>query len=141
MLKIVSALNGSSVCQSLNILGIELQLQLKNIIFQHKKKLNIFFFWKNDFGLIFVGHIPRKTTYGRRPTKYFFLSKKLKKNIFFLFFGKKLKKYFFGWKFFFWSSSAEDDLWKTTWLIISLSCTSLMLVLAQYNFYFYSSKL
>ena len=37
--------------------------------------------------------------------------------------------------------SVEDDLWKTTWQIILLPCTSLMLVLPQYNFYFYSSKL
>ena len=43
--------------------------QKKNIIFQHKKKIKYFFFGKHDFGLIFVGHIPRKTTYGRRPTK------------------------------------------------------------------------
>ena len=76
MLKIVSALNGSSVRQSLTILGIELQLQLKKYYFSTQKKLNIFcFFGKNDFWLIFVGHIPRKTTYGRRPTKYFFLQK------------------------------------------------------------------
>ena len=42
---------------------------------------------------------------------------------------------------FFLSSSAEDDLWKTTWLLISLPCTSLILVLPQYNFCFHSSKL
>ena len=71
MLKIVSALNGSSVRQSLTILGIELQLQLKKYYFAtQKKNLNIFcFFGKNDFWLIFVGNIPRKTTYGRRPKK------------------------------------------------------------------------
>ena len=69
MLKIVSALNGSSVRQSLTILGIELQLQLKKYYFSTQKKFKYFFFGKNDFGLIFVGHIPRKTTYGRRPTK------------------------------------------------------------------------
>ena len=33
---------------------------------------------------------------------------------------KKLKKYFLL-DIFFWSSSAEDNLWKTTWQIISLS--------------------
>jgi hypothetical protein len=51
------------------ILGIELQLQLKKYYFSTQKKFKYFFFGKNDFGLIFVGHIPRKTTYGRRPTK------------------------------------------------------------------------
>ena len=39
------------------------------------------------------------------------------------------------------SSSAKDDLWKTPWQILSLHCTSLMILLPQYNFYFYSSKL
>ena len=39
MLKIVSALNGSSVRQSLTILGIELQLQLKKYYFSTQKKI------------------------------------------------------------------------------------------------------
>ena len=39
MLKTVSVLNGSSVRQSVTTLGIELQLQLKKILF---KKKNIF---------------------------------------------------------------------------------------------------
>ena len=47
MLKIVSALNGSSVRQSLTILGIELQLQLKKYYFSTEKKFKYFlFFWK-----------------------------------------------------------------------------------------------
>ena len=62
---------------------------------------------------------------------------KEKKNIFW----KKWRKIFVGWNFLFWSSSVEDDLWKMTWQIISLPSTSLILVLPQYNFYFYSSKL
>ena len=41
MLKIVSALNGSSVRQSLTILGIELQLQLKEYYFSTQKKMCI----------------------------------------------------------------------------------------------------
>ena len=71
MLKIVSVLNGSSVRQSVTTLGIELQLQLKkilffkkNIIFQQQIFLKYFLFLeKTIFGLIFVGHIPHKTTY------------------------------------------------------------------------------
>ena len=57
MLKIVSALNGSYVRQSVTTLGIELQLHLiniifqkKNIIFQQNKSLIIIlFFWKKLF--------------------------------------------------------------------------------------------
>ena len=91
MLKIVSALNGSSVCQSLTILGIELQLQLKKYYFSTQKNLNIFcFFGKNDFWLIFVGHIPHKKTYGRRPKKNIF--QKTTKTIFFFVFLEKIKK-------------------------------------------------
>jgi len=37
MLKIVSSLNGFSVRQSVTAIGIELQLQLKNILFFKKK--------------------------------------------------------------------------------------------------------
>ena len=82
--------------QSVTTLGIELQLQLKKYYFSTQKKIKYFcFFGKNDFWLIFVGHIPRKTTYGRQPTKYFFF-KKFEKKYFFLFFGKKKKKKFFG---------------------------------------------
>ena len=72
---------------SVRALGIELQLQLKN------KKINFFLFifkknkiifWKKMiFWLIFFGHIPRKTIYGRQPKKKY-LSKKKKK----FFFGK-----------------------------------------------------
>ena len=103
MLKIVSALNGSSVCQSVTTLGIELQLQLKKILFKkniffNKLFFKIFFVFleKSIFWLIFVGHIPCKTTYGRRPTKKLFFQKK---NIFFCFL-EKMKKIIFGWNFF-----------------------------------------
>ena len=54
-----------------------------------------------------------------RKNIYFFLNEK--KIFIFCFFKKNdffVKKYF-G------SSSAEEDLWKTTWLKISLPCTSL----------------
>ena len=67
---------------------------------------------------------------------YFFsFFQKIKKQIFFLFFGKNGKKYFLV-KFFFLvifrgRRPMEDDL--------AINFTSLMLVLAQYNFY--SSKL
>ena len=145
MLKIVFALNGFSVRQSVTALGIELQLQLKifyfskkNFIIFHKKlklKIKLFFGKKWFFGWFFWSYFAknnlRKTTY---KISYF-----LKKYFFFVFW-KKWKKYIFCLNFF-WSSSAEDDLWKTIWQIISLPCTSLMLVLPQYNFYFYSSKL
>ena len=142
MLKIVSALNGFSVRQSVTTLGIELQLQLKNIIFQKKFK-KIFFFvsgkkWKKlCFGWNFLWVIFRVRQPMEDNQKIFFFQKKKLKNIFFCF----LEKNHFLVKFFLWSSSVEDDLWKTTWLIISLPCTSLMLVLPKYNFYFYSSKL
>ena len=131
MLKIVSALNGSSVHQSLTILGIELQLQLKKILFLKKIKKN-----KNIFGWFFLV-IFRVTKPMEDNLQNIFFFKKIEKKYYF-FFGKKI---IFWLKLFFWSSSVEDDLWKTTWLIIWLPCTFLMLVLAQYNFYFYSSKL
>ena len=41
----------------------------KKIIFQKKQKNIFLFFGKNDFLVDFFGHIPRKTTYGRRPKK------------------------------------------------------------------------
>ena len=74
------------VSQLVMTLGIELQLQLKNNIFQ-KKNIHFFcFLEKNDF----LGHI---LSFVRQPMeddlkKYF--SKKQK--IFFLFFGKNEKK-------------------------------------------------
>ena len=61
--------------QSVTTLGIELQLQLnflfkkkKIFIFQKKKKKKLCF-GKKNFLADFFGHIPHKTTYGRRPTK------------------------------------------------------------------------
>ena len=86
MLKIVSSLNGFSVRQSVTALGIQLQLELKNILFfnffyyfSKKKFKNKIDFWKkNDFLVdFFFGHIPCKTTYGRRPTKKIFFKKKI----------------------------------------------------------------
>ena len=91
MLKIVSAPNGFSVRQSVTTIGIELQLQLKAIIFQQKNIIfqqtkNIFcFLEKIIFWLIFLV-IFRK----RQP---------MEDNLNFC-------------NFFF--ISAEDDLWKTT---------------------------
>jgi len=143
MLKIASALNGFSVRQSVTTLGIELQLQLnlfffnKKILFFNKKKWIFFclFFEKNCFLVDFFGIIFRV----RQPMEdnliFFIIFQKTKKK-----FGKKWEKQIFGWNLF-WSSSAEDDLWKTTWLIISLPCTALMLVLPHCNFYFHLYKL
>ena len=86
------------------------------------------------FWLIFLDHIPRKTTYGRRPKKNILQTKN--KNIFVFVFWRKKKKDFLVEIFFVifrGRRPMEDNL--------TNNLTSLMLVLAQYNFYFYSSKL
>ena len=101
MLKIVSALNGSSVCQSLTILGIELQLQLKKYYFSTQKKIKYFFVFleKMIFGWFLLA-IFRVRQPMEDDLQNNFFSKNLKKNIFFCFLEKNKKNIFLVENFF-----------------------------------------